>query len=181
MLRKMIGAVLMLLALGAAGKADAQTTLMLPDTSLTTEVYLKIAETADVTVPVGVTFPVVDVAASTAAGDASVTVDNILLETTTKQLKVSIQAGAASFTPPEGGATTWSANDVTWDAASWTNATGVSGTLSSSAFNEVATCDANVASCSTNNLVFTLAAKGTVKRSGSHTLSVIWKFESIGI
>jgi hypothetical protein len=44
----------------------------------------------------------------------------------------------------------------------------------------VATCTADTATCSTTGLVFTLAAKTTVQRSGNHTLSVTWKFESIG-
>ena len=36
------------------------------------------------------------------------------------------------------GATTWSASDVSWNAATWTAATGVAGTLSNAAFNTVA-------------------------------------------
>ncbi|HEV8578335.1 MAG TPA: hypothetical protein VGX68_04575 [Thermoanaerobaculia bacterium] len=178
--KRILGA-LVAAALTTAAAAGGQTTVTLPDTSLTTEVYTKVAETADVTVPAGVIFPVLNVAAGTTAGAASMTVSNILLETATKQLKISIQAGAASFTPPVSGATTWSASDVTWNAATWTNATGVGGILSSSAFTEVATCNANVASCGTTGLVFTLAPKSTVKRAGDHILSITWKFESIGL
>lgn len=158
----------------------AQTTVSLPDTSQTTTLTASVSEQARVTVPAGISFNVSDVTASTAASAASVTVSNIVLATDTQQLKISIEAGAGSFTAPAGGATTWSAGDVTWNAATWTNATGASGTLSNSSFNEVATCDADVASCSTNGLVFTLGAKGSVKRAGNHTLSVTWKFESIG-
>jgi hypothetical protein len=77
-------------------------------------------------------------------------------------------------------ATTWSAGDVTWNAAAWTSATGAVGTLSEAAYTEVATCFADSASCSTTGLVFTLGAKNTVKRSGDHTLAITWKFESIG-
>ena len=159
---------------------QAQTTVSLPDTSQTTTLTAAVSEQARVTVPAGISFNVSDVTASTAAGAASVTVSNIVLATDTKQLKISIEAGAGSFTPPVVGATTWSAGDVTWNAATWTSATGASGTLSNSSFNEVATCDADVASCSTSGLVFTLGAKGTVKRAGNHTLTVTWKFESIG-
>lgn len=160
--------------------ALAQTTVSLPDTSQTTTLTSNVNEQARVTVPAGVTFNVTDVASSTAASAASVTVSNVVLATATKQVKISIQAGAASFTPPVGGATTWSAGDVTWNAAAWTSATGASGTLSNSSYSEVATCDADTASCSTTGLVFSLGAKPTVKRSGNHTLSVTWKFESIG-
>lgn len=163
-----------------AGSAAAQTTVTLPDTSQTTTMTAEVSEQAQVTVPAGITFSVDDVASSTAASAASVTVDNIVLATATKQLKISVQAGAASFTPPVALATTWSASDLSWNAATWTSATGASGTLSDAAYTEVATCAADTASCSTTGLVFTLGAKPTVKRAGNHTLSVTWKFESIG-
>jgi hypothetical protein len=174
----------MVLALGgllaSAGIAHAQVTVILPDTSQTTSLTANVSEQARVVVPATVTFLVTNVSVSTAAPAASVTIDNIVLATATKQLKVSLQAGASSFTPPVVGATTWSASDVTWNAATWTNATGSSGTLSSSSFNAVATCTANAAACSTTAMVFTLGAKTTVQRSGNHTLSVTWKIESIG-
>lgn len=163
-----------------AGAASAQTVVTLPDSAQATTLTGDVAEQARVTVPPGVTFDVQNIASSTAATAASVTVDNIALDTATKQLKISIQAGAASFTPPIALATTFSASDVTWNAASWTNATGASGTLSNSSYNEVATCDADAAACSTSALVFTLGSKTTIKRSGNHTLSLTWKFESIG-
>jgi hypothetical protein len=168
------------LALATAGAAAAQATVTLPDTSQTTTLTSNVSEQARVTVPANVTFNVTDVTSATAASAASVTVSNIVLATATKQLRISIQADAASFTPPVVGATTWSAGDVTWNAATWTSATGSAGTLSNSAYNTVATCDADTASCGTTGLVFTLGAKGTVKRSGNHTLSITWKFESIG-
>jgi len=155
-------------------------TVTLPDTSYSTTANANVSEQAQVTVPANIAFPVTDIASSTAASAASVTVGNIVLATSTKQLKISIEAGAASFTPPLTGAATWSAGDVTWNAATWTNATGGSGTLASGIFSTVATCAANAASCSTAGLVFTLGAKTTVKRSGNHSLTVIWKFESIG-
>jgi hypothetical protein len=168
------------LVISAAAGAAAQTSIALPDSSSTTTLTATVSEQARVTVPSGVTFNVTDLSASTAASAASVTVDSIVLATATKQVKVSLQGNAASFTPPVVGATTWSASDVTWNAATWTNATGSSGTLSSSAYNTVATCDADAATCSTTGLVFTLGAKSTVKRSGDHTLVITWKFESIG-
>jgi hypothetical protein len=166
------------LALLYAAAAPAAV-VTLPDNSQTTTLTAEVSEQAAVTVPVGVSFNVVDIASSTAAGAASVDVDNIVLASATKQLKVSLQANAASFSPPVALATTWSAGDVTWNAASWTNATGASGTLSESSFNEIATCAADSAACNTSGLVFTLGSKDTVKRSGDHTLVVTWKFESI--
>jgi len=160
--------------------AFAQQSVTLTDTSQTTTLTATVSEQARVTEPAGVTFNVTNLSSSTAATAASVTVQNIVLATATKQLRVSVQGNAASFTPPVAGATTWAVGDVTWNAATWTNATGASGTLSNSAYTAVATCTADAADCSTTGLVFTLGAKGTVKRAGNHTLVVTWKFESIG-
>jgi len=173
-----ISAFMLFLAPGST--AYAQQTVTVTDTSQTTTLTANVSEQARVTVPAGVSFNVSDVASSTAASAASVTVQSIVLATATKQLKVSLQAGAASFTPPEVGATTWAAGDVTWNAATWTNATGSTGTLSNGAYADVATCAADAAGCSTAGLVFTLDGNAAVKRAGSHTLVVTWKFESIG-
>ena len=166
-------------ALFTASPVLAQTTIALPNTSQTTLLTANVSEQARVTVPAGVTFNVTNIGVGTAATAASVTIDNIVLAAATNQIKVSLQANAASFTPPVVGATTWSAGDVTWNAATWTNATGATGTLSNAAYNTVATCDADTSTCSTTGLVFTLGAKPTVRRSGNHTVTVTWKFESI--
>ena len=162
-----------------AATASAQTTVTLESTSQSTAAVANVSEQARVTVPASVTFNVTNIASSTAATAASVTVDNIVLADEDKQLKISIQAAGASFSHSENGATTWSAGDISWNAATWTNATGASGTLSNSTYNAVATCNANVAGCSTTGLVFTLGANSSVKRSGNHTLNLTWKFESI--
>ncbi|SRR5258708_6528282 len=167
-----------MLVFGATA-VSAQTTVTLPDTNQTTTLTATVSDQARVTVPAGVTFTVNDIASSTVASAASVTVTNIVLATASKQLRMSLEAEAASFTPPVGGAATWAASDVTWGAATWTNAGGVAGTLSNSAYNAVATCTADAAACSTTGLTFTLAANTSVKRSGSHTLVVRWKLESI--
>ena len=170
------------IAVGAlinASHANAQVNVTLPNSSQTTTLTATVAEQASITVPAGVTFNVNSVGSATAASAATVSASGIVLGTATKQLKISLQANAATFTPPSGSAT-WNASDVTWNAPTWTNATGASGTLSNSAFNTIATCTANVASCTTSNLVFTLAANSNIVRSGNYTLVVTWKFESIG-
>lgn len=166
------------LAFGAA--ASAQTSVGLPDQSQTTTLTASVAEQARVTVPASVSFSVTNVAASTSAAAASMTVQNIVLASGTKQLQVSVKANAANFTPPSVGATTWSASDVSWGSNAWTNATAAAGTLSDSSFNTVATCDAGASACSTAGLTFSLGAKSSVTRSGNHTLVVTWRFESIG-
>ena len=114
------------LTLGAAlfaGSAQAQTTVTLADTSQTTTLTATVAEQARVTFPSGVSFTVNNIAASTNSANASVNISNVVLATATKQLRVSLQSEAAAFTPPVSGAVTWSAGDVSWGAASWTNAT----------------------------------------------------------
>ena len=173
------GAVGAALVLGVAGAASAQTSVLLPDTSQTTTLTAAVSDQAMVTVPSGVTFTVNDVTISTTGSAAPVTITNIVLATALRKLKISIQADAASFTPPIALATTWSASDVSWTGGTWTAATPAVNTLSNSAYAEVARCDADAAACSTSDVAFTLAAKGTVQRSGNHTLVVRWKFESI--
>jgi hypothetical protein len=174
-----VGLVCAALLVAGVRAGYAQTTVTVPDTSQTTTLTANVSDQARVTVPAGVTFTVNDVLSATASSPASVTISGIVLATATKQLRVSLQADAATFTPPVGGAATWSAGAVSWTAASWTNATGVAGTLSNSAYNAVATCAADTQTCSTTALTFTLAADAGVKRAGSHTLTVRWKFESI--
>jgi hypothetical protein len=160
------------------GSASAQVTVALPDTTQTTTLTASVSPQARVTVPAGVTFNVLDTSVATVATGASVTVTNIVTPAATSQLRLSVQADAASFTPPVAG-TSWNASEVTWAAGTWTNATGLAGTLSSAAYNTVATCDANASACSITGLVFTLGANGAVNRSGSHTLVVRWRFQAI--
>ena len=171
-------AVLVMLVAGS-GAALAQTTVALPDTSQSTTVSVTVSEQARVAFPAGIAFNVTNVGRPTDAPAASVTIDRIVLASSS-QLRLSLRADSASFTPPVAGATTWDASDLSWNAATWTAATGLSGALSSSAFTTVATCHAGAAACNTTALVFSLGGKSTVQRSGSHTLVVTWKVESIG-
>lgn len=178
----LFGPVLAVVGLATLAPAvSAQTTISLPDTTQTTVLTAAVSEQAKVSFPSGVTFNVSDITSATNASAASVTVSNIVLATATKQLKVSLQADAASFTAPPAGGTTWQASDVTWNAATWSSSgTGASGTLSNTAYNTVATCAADAANCSSTTLVFTLGAKPTVQHSGNHQLTVRWKVEAIG-
>lgn len=160
--------------------AVAQTTVVLPDSSQTSVVSVTVSEQARVAVPAGISFTVNNVGAATSANAAAVTIDQIVMSSATKQLRLSLRADAASFTAPAVGETTWAASDVSWGVATWTAATGAAGVLSSTTFNTIATCGAGVAACSTTGMVFSLAAKPSVRRSGTHTLLVTWKVESIG-
>ena len=161
-----------------AGVAQAQVTVTLPDTSQTTTLTATVSPQARVDVPAGVSFTVNDINAASVASAAAVTITGIVTPTASSQLRLSLQADAAAFTPPSAG-TSWSATDVTWAAGGWTNATGAAGTLSSAAYNTVATCDANATACSTSGLVFTLGANTAVNRSGNHTLVVRWRLQAI--
>jgi hypothetical protein len=172
---------LSILAFAGVTAAQAQTTVSLPDTSQTTTLTADVTEQAQVTVPASVLFNVIDVTQPSPAGAVAVSATNIVLSSDTRQLQISLEAAAANFTPPVTGETTWAAADVSWNAASWTgSAAPAAGTLSSSAFTTAVTCDAGVGTCSTTALVFTLAAKPTVTRSGNHTLVMNWKFAGIG-
>ena len=165
---------------------SAQTTVGLPDSSQSTTMTATVAEQARVTVPAAGSFNVTDVASSSATGNLTVTVQNIVLSSATKQLTISVKANTASFTPPVAGAATWSAGDLTWNTGpgggpnAWQNAVGSGGTLSNAAYTAIATCNADATTCSSTGFKFNLAARGSVKRAGTHTLVVSWKFESIG-
>jgi hypothetical protein len=160
--------------------AFAQTTVIFPDTSQTTSVSLVVSEQSRITVPAGIGFAVTNVLVATVANPIAVNIDRIVLSSLTRQVRLSLRANSADFTRTSTGGGTWSASDVTWGAPAWTSATGAAGTLSSTAFNAVATCNPAASNCATTGLLFTLAPKPTVKRSGTHTLIVIWKIESIG-
>lgn len=169
-----------LLVVFLSSTAFAQAAVTLPDTSQTTTLNANVAEQAKVQVPATVNFAVNDISAITYSSGQSVTITNIALSTGTKQLKISLQANAANFTPPVALAATWAASAISWDSDDvWTNASQATGTLSSSAYTQVATCTADAAACSTTGMVFNLAANTSVKRSGTHSLVVTWKFEAI--
>ena len=108
-------------------------------------------------------------------------VTNVVLDSSTKRLRISIRAHAATFTPPATTSITWNASDVRWVNGAWTNATGTDGTLSSAAYNVVAICNADVVSCDTSKLKFQLSPNPNIRRSGDYSLTTSWKVESISI
>jgi hypothetical protein len=168
-----------------AGLASAQTGVTLPDSSQQTLITATVSEQAQVTVPADVFFTVPNITVDTPATAVSlVTVSSIVLATDTKQLKISLKANTAAFIPPVASTITWSAADVSWNAATFTGtgASSATGLLNNdfTTYVPVVTCGADAAVCSTSDLMFTLKAKNTVQRSGNHTLVMTWKFESIG-
>ena len=165
--------------LGLLCGAASAAVVTLPNTSNTVTFTATVSEQCNVVaLPTAVAFTVGDVTISTDSAAQTVTFNSIVLQNG-NGLKVSLQANAANFTPPTGGSTTWAASDVSWNAATWTNGTGASGTLSNSAYNALATSTANAATLSTTGLTFTLAAKSSVDRAGDHNLVATWKLESV--
>jgi hypothetical protein len=168
------------LAGGITGAASAQTPTAMLDTPQNTTLTANVSEQCQIAVPAGVMFDVARVTDRTVSSPAAVTIDNIVLATATRQLRLSIRANAARFTPPVGGAATWGADDVTWNGAMWIHGAGSAGTLSSTEYTTVATSEADAASMTTAGLTFTLAPRATVTCSGHHTLTITWKVESFG-
>jgi len=156
-----------------AGAADVEVTL--PDTGQSSTLTATVTEQATVNVPAAISFAVSDVSLSTDASATAITVSGIVLDTVTKQLKISIKAATGSFT---GSGTTYSAGDVSWGTSTWTGATATPGTLTTS-FQTLATCTAGVTGCDTTDALFSLAAQ-PVTTSGAKTLTLNYKFESIG-
>jgi hypothetical protein len=134
-----------------------------------------------ITVPTGVSFNVVDVTATTSGSPAptSVSYSTALNFTKTQQLKVSVQATSSTFSGP--GTTHPAASKISWTATAAAGSAS-NGTLSSTAYTQVylSPKDLKVTSSGSVNLTWTLAAiAATGLRSGTHTLTVRWKFEAI--
>jgi hypothetical protein len=173
----------MIVALTAisAGLASAQEVVVLPGNAISTTLLTAIvSDQARITIPSAVTFNVTNIAAATVASGVSFLADNIVLSSASATLNISLIGNAATFTVPAASAT-WAVADVSWGVAAFTAGTAVAGTLAATAV-PFATCAAAVATCGTagSTLVFTLAPKPTVTRSGNHTLTMTWKVTSIG-
>jgi hypothetical protein len=162
-----------------AGLVSAQTVLPLPNETGTSTLTATVSEQASFSVPSTVNFNVTNILVSTPSAAVVVAATNIVLANASKTLHIMVRGNGPVFTPSVAATPTWVVADVSWTAATFTNGTGVIGTLAQT-YVAVATCAANVASCSTANMVFHLAANPAVTRSGAHTLVMTWKFESIG-
>jgi hypothetical protein len=133
-----------------------------------------------VTVPSAVSFNVVNVAATTAGTPEStkVTYANASGFGTNEKLRVSVQADASTFAGP--GSTHIAASKLSW-IASATAGTPSSGTLAAGSYTLVYQSPNHLSSSSTGSVSFkwslaAIAAAGL--RSGTHTLTVRWKFEA---
>lgn len=134
-------------------------------------------ETVSISVPFAVSFQVTDVSHSTSGtpGLTTVSFSNASL-TPGKALRVSLQADAATFTPP-GGASIPAAS-VSWNSLGASGGIGLSGTLAASSYMLVYQSDPARTSGHVD-LEWTLAAVATGVRAGTHQLTIRWKVESI--
>lgn len=139
------------------------------------------AQTVIVTVPAGASFNVSDVSASTTGTPNPVTVSysTPLLFLSSQKLKISVRADSTDFGGP--GTTHIPASAVSWTTTA-SSGTPSNGTLSSAAYGEVYRSPANLNLFSTGSAsvrwtLGPIAAAGL--RSGTHTLTVRWRFEAI--
>jgi len=135
------------------------------------------AESVNISMPASVLFFVTDVGMSTTGSPNPTTVsfESAQLDSG-KALKISVQADAASFTPPSGMAIP--ALNVSWTTSGAVGGTGSNGTLNASSYNQVYQSFADPSTGSVN-ITWTLASPGSGIRAGDHTLTVRWKLESV--
>jgi hypothetical protein len=137
-------------------------------------------QTATVTVPVGVAFNVVNVSSNTAGTPKPVQVSysNCTGIPSNSALHVSVKADASTFSGP--GSVHIATSSVSWTATTGSG-TPSNGTLSSAAYTEVYRKNNPCGGSHSGavNLNWTLAAiAATGLRSGTHTLTIRWKFEA---
>lgn len=164
-----------------AGAASAEVLELPANATQQTELSADVSEQADVSVPASVSFDVPNIAAAStsASATAPIEADYIVLGTATKQLQISVKAGAAKFM--NGAAEGWPVTKVHWTTTVGTNwePEAANDTLDNADFVVLGACTADAASCDTG-VDFTLDAETSIKRSGNYTLDLQWKFESIG-
>jgi hypothetical protein len=134
-------------------------------------------ESVTIQVPSFVSFEVADVGVSTpgAPSPSGLSFSNAIL-IPGRVLRVSVQADAASFTPPNGPAIPVS--KVSWSSLGAAGGTAWGGTLSSSSYALVFQSDP-LTLAGRVDLAWTLAAIGSGIRAGLHQLTIRWKVESL--
>jgi hypothetical protein len=133
-----------------------------------------------VSVPAGVSFSVADVAASTAGSPSStqITWSTAVGFTTSEKLRVSVQPDSTTFSGP--GTTRIAASKVSWTASA-SSGNPSNGTLAAGTYTQVYVSPNKLKATSSGTITlnWTLAAIAAAGlRSGTHTLTVRWKFES---
>lgn len=134
-----------------------------------------LGEQVAILAPASVTFHVTDVSATTGSGTVSVSYSGASLGAG-KVLRVSVRAGAASFSTPAGAAI--SSGGVTWTASGASGGSGFSGTLSAGSHCTVYQSNPNPASGGFS-LTFRLAPPGGGVKAVEQSLTLEWLFESV--
>jgi hypothetical protein len=134
-------------------------------------------ETVHVNAPLAVNFSVTDVTRSTTGnpdpGTLAFSGADLIPG---RSLRISIQADAATFTPPSGPG--MAAGKVSWVIAGAAGGTGSNGTLSSSSYALVFESDPGRTSGHVD-LTWVLAPPDPGIRAGAHQLTIRWKLEAI--
>jgi len=157
--------------------ADCAFPIALPNEMQQSSIIATVMEQAQITVPGTIVFNVTNVTQDTRISGLGVSATSVCLESG-KALRIELKADAADFTPPSGGAPTWVASDVSWEAGSWTGGAGVAGTLSDSAYNKVAESSVNASELSNSDMAFTILARPAIKYAGQYTVTGTWRFSS---
>ena len=135
-------------------------------------------ELVTVTVPANVSFSVTNVASDTVGSPSAARVSfSGLIVFPLRVLRISVTAGAASFTPPSASLAI-PASNVRWTTSNASGGSGSNGTLSSAAWTQIFQSSL-LATSGRVDLTWTLGAPGGGIRAGTHTLTVRYKFESM--
>jgi len=136
------------------------------------------SRTVSVTIPIGLTFIVTNVAASSSGSPSPmrITFGSVTGFRNSERFNVAVRADAATFAGP--GTTRIPASKVSWTAET-SSGKATNGTLSSTAYSQVYASSNNPSSGSID-LTWTLGpitAAGL--RAGTHTLTVRWRVEAL--
>jgi hypothetical protein len=135
------------------------------------------SETVSISFPLGVTFNVTNISATTTGSPNPTAVQfsspNLLGN---HVLRISVRADAADFTPPSG-AIKIPASRVSWTTSNASHGIASNGTLSSASYALVFVGQKNQAGGV--DLAWTLAPPPSGIRAGAHTLTIRWKVESV--
>lgn len=164
-------------SLGSAGSLAARIAILGIAALAATVVSVGAQETVNIAIPSAVSFAVTDVSRSTTGSPSPTTISfsNASL-TPGKALRVSVQADASAFTPPNGSSIPVS--KVSWSIVGAAGGTGWNGTLSATSYTLVFQSDPSPTTGHAD-LAWTLAAPGSGVRAGIHQLTIRWKVESI--
>lgn len=162
---------------GSAGSVAVRIAVLAITALAATVVPAGAQETVSIAVPAAVSFAVTDVSRSTTGSPSPATISfsNASLNAG-KALRVSVQADAAAFTPPNGSSIP--ASKVSWSTVGVAGGTGWNGTLSATSYTLVFQSGPSPTSGHAD-LAWTLAAPGSAVRAGLHQLTIRWKVESI--